>query len=220
MYKKTNKILSALNVAISAEFLRLRLAPMDELNIVGAKKMGAAMYDRLEKYNANAYLSMAIAAYADAIAQAALIGEKPDAPREIDSAFVALTLSAYNLVTGYLYESEAERKRLRLVEQMLTAREYNDRQAYQDSVLGAAKAWWRQTEQYALDVTDDATITAYVDAGVKYVRWVTEKDRRTCKVCDGRDGVIYEITRIPEKTHYGCRCYLVPAKKKDGDALA
>lgn len=212
MYKKTDKLLAALAKVVKAEFLRLSLLPMDELNVVSAKKTTSELFDRLKRNNAQAYLSASKSAYTAGIEQSALIGFVPQKERKIDAAWVLLFLGGFNRVTGYLYEPETERKRLRLAEQILTAREYKDRQMYSDSVKSAAGLWWKQTEQYAIGITDEATIEAYRDAGVEYVKWITQKDERTCKTCKERDGVVYKIGETPEKTHYGCRCYVIPHK--------
>lgn len=212
MYKKTDKLLASLAKVVKAEFLRLSLLPMDELNVVSAKKTTFELFDRLKKNNAQAYLSVSKSAYTAGIEQSALIGFIPQKKRKINAAWVLLFLGGFNRVTGYLYNTETERKRLRLAEQMLTAREYKDRQMYSDSVKSAAGLWWRQTEQYAIGITDEAAIEAYRDAGVEYVKWIAQKDGKTCKVCDGRNERIYKIDEIPEKTHYNCRCYVIPHK--------
>jgi SPP1 gp7 family putative phage head morphogenesis protein len=115
-------------------------------------------------------------------------------------------------VTGYVYDREAERKRLRLNEQILTAREYDNRPMLHDSLQRTANLWWTQTSQYGIDVVDKATIRGYRDMGVDRVRWVATIDNKTCDVCRERHGVIYKIKDIPAKTHYGCRCRLEPVK--------
>ena len=121
-------------------------------------------------------------------------------------------LLAYNLVTGYLYGREAERKRLRLNEQILTASEYDDRQMFNAGVRRTADLWWTQTSQYGIDVVDKATLKAYKDMGVEKVRWIAELDSKTCKTCRSRDGKIYNIDKVPAKTHYACRCRLEPVE--------
>jgi SPP1 gp7 family putative phage head morphogenesis protein len=124
-------------------------------------------------------------------------------------------LLAYNLVTGYLYKREVERKRLRLNEQILTAREFNNRDMYNDSLRRTSNLWWTQTIQYGVDIVDSATLQAYEDMGVKYVRWIAVEDGRQCHTCDSRNGVVYKLSEVPAKTHYGCRCYLEPVANEE-----
>jgi SPP1 gp7 family putative phage head morphogenesis protein len=102
-----------------------------------------------------------------------------------------------------------------LNEQILTAREYDDRQMYNESLRRTANLWWTQTSQYGIDVVDKATLQAFKDMGVEKVRWKTMLDERECGVCRGRHNKIYKISEVPEKTHYGCRCYLEPVKTED-----
>ena len=60
-------------------------------------------------------------------------------PVLIIGSIIVEILLAYNLVTGYIYDREAERKRLRLNEQILTAREYDDRGALNESLRRIAQ---------------------------------------------------------------------------------
>ena len=83
---------------------------------------------------------------------------------------------------------------------------------YNDSLRRAANLWWTQTQQYGITVVDEATLKAFKDMGVKKVKWIAELDRRTCKICRDRNGAIYELSKVPQKTHYNCRCYLEPVE--------
>ena len=201
MYKYLDTLLAKLKKKIRVEFNRLGMMGFDELNVVNTKKVTKEMFDRLLAENEKMYEKAARDAYAKA---------KAEDNAEPPASLVAGVLVAYNLVTGYLYESEAERKRLRLNEQILTAREYDNRQAYNDSLQRTANLWWTQTSQYGIDIVDTATLQAYKDMGVKKVRWKAEIDKRTCSVCRERHDKIYKISEVPGKTHYNCRCYLEP----------
>ncbi len=119
-------------------------------------------------------------------------------------------LSLYNKTTGYLYESEADRKRMRYTEQILTAKEYGDRKMYNDSTNKSAYLWYVQSEQYLIGAVDEATIDTYKANGVKEVMWLTEMDDRVCKECNSLHGKIYKIGSVPPKPHIRCRCYLIP----------
>jgi len=51
--------------------------------------------------------------------------------------------------------------------------------------------------------------------GVKRVRWVATIDKGTCPVCRERHGTIYDILKVPKKTHYNCRCRLEPVEAEE-----
>lgn len=204
MYGHLDKLLAEEKKKIRTEFNRLSVMGFDELNVVNTRKTTQDMFDRFMKENEALYVKAAKSAYKKA-------AETEKTPEGI-AALVTVILGGYNLVTGYLYEKEAERKRLRLNEQILTAREYNDRQMFQDSLRRTANLWWTQTTQYGISVVDSATIQAYKDMGIDYVKWIAEDDGKTCATCKARDEKIYPISKIPSKTHYGCRCYLLPVK--------
>lgn len=210
MYEHLDSLLEKAKKKIRTEFNRLGLMGFDELNVTNTTKTTKAMFDRLLSNNEKLYLSAAKDAYGNATRTAKGAGFSAGEETEITNEWLEAILLAYNLVTGYLYNREAERKRLRLNEQILTAREYDSRDMYNESLRKTANLWWTQTSQYGIDVVDHATLQAYADVGVKKVRWVAEIDSRTCKVCKSRNGVIYDIAKVPTKTHYNCRCYLEP----------
>lgn len=216
MYEHLDSLLEKVKRKIRTEFNRLGSMGFDELNVVNTKKVTLQMFDRLLTANEKAYLKAAIEAYGKAeesAKDAGFVGEET----EIDEDWLLAVLLAYNLVTGYIYGREAERKRLRLNEQILTAREFGDRGAFNDSLRRSANLWWTQTLQYGIDVVDKATLQAYRDAGVEYVRWIAVKDERTCEECGPRHMKIYRIDEAPSKTHYGCRCRLEPVNKGEED---
>jgi hypothetical protein len=215
MYEYLDSLLTKVKKKLRAEFNRLGVMGFDELNVVNTKKVTKAMFDRLLSENEKAYQKAASAAYSSAKKKAEEVGYAEEEEKELGSGWLIGVLLAYNLVTGYLYDREAERKRLRLNEQILTAREYDDRQMYNDSLRRTANLWWTQTSQYGIDVVDKATLQAFKDMGVEKVRWKTMLDERECSVCRGRHNKIYKISEVPEKTHYGCRCYLEPVKTED-----
>ena len=73
-------------------------------------------------------------------------------------------------------------------------------------------------------VSDAATRRAYKDVGVQYVRWVAEKDDKTCDECMALDGLVFLLRDVPDKPHYNCRCTLKPienpkSRKTDSDRL-
>ena len=206
MYKLLDKLLAAEMKRIRASFNQLSVMGFDELNVVNTRKTTQKMYDGFLKDNEDIYLKVARDAYKRATEGSEKI--------EIDREWLVGVLAGYNLVTGYLYNREADRKRLRLNEQILTAREYGNRQMFQDSLRRSANLWWTQTTQYGITAVDEATIQGFKDIGVKYVRWIAADDEKTCPTCGARDNKIYPINKIPPKPHYGCRCYIVPAMEE------
>jgi SPP1 gp7 family putative phage head morphogenesis protein len=213
MYRLADKLLEQLKKLIRREFNRLGLISFDELNTPRVTNETRALFDRLMSENKRLYLKVAKKAYDDAVATAKAAGYEGSTENRINAAWVVALLGAYNFVSGYLYESEAERKRLRLGEQMMTAREYQNRTLYNDSVRRAANLWWTQASHYMLEAVDNATIDGYKDSGVGKVVWHTEIDGRECSVCRERNGLIYDIDKVPPKPHRNCRCYTTPVPK-------
>lgn len=218
MYDYLDTLLAKLKKKVRTEFNRLGMLGFDELNVVNTKKVTKEMFDRLLAENEKVYKKVAVDTYGKAKKTAADAGYTEcdeDSASEIGNAWLIGVLLAYNFVTGYLYDREAERKRLRLNEQILTSREYDDRQMFNESLRKTANLWWTQTLQYGIEVVDEAMLQAYKDMGVEKVRWVAKIDKRTCKVCRERHNQIYKILEVPRKTHYNCRCYLEPVKVEE-----
>lgn len=214
MYRYLDKLLEIEKKRIKAAFNRVGAMGFDALNVINTRKTTASMYDRFLEENEALYLKAAKDAYGRAVKKARaedFSGEEA----EVDGEWLAGLLAGYNLVTGYLYGKEADRKRLRLNEQILTAREYGNRNMFQDSLRRAANLWWTQTTQYGISSVDEATIKGFIDMGVERVRWIAADDERTCPTCGARDNKIYKITDLPPKPHYGCRCYIVPVSTKE-----
>ena len=211
MYEYLDSLLAKAKKKIRTEFNRMGVMGFDSLNVVNTKKVTKEMFDRLLADNEKTYRRAADNAYSKAKKKALSAGYTEEEKTEgVGGEWLIGILLAYNLVTGYLYDKEVERKRLRLNEQILTAREYDSREMYNDGLRRTANLWWTQTAQYGIDVVDKATIRAYKDMGVDKVKWVAELDSRTCTVCRERNGNVYELSKVPSKTHYNCRCYLEP----------
>lgn len=213
MYEYLDSLLEKAKKKIKVEFNHIGAMGFDELNVVGTKKITKAVFERLLANNEKLYRKAADDAYKKAKAKAVTAGYSEEDKTSLGEDWLFAVLFAYNLVTGYLYDKEAERKRLRLNEQILTAREFNDRQMLDKSLKRTANLWWTQTQQYGVDVVDAATVQAYEDLGVKRVRWITNIDGRECQVCRERHRVIYDIKKVPAKPHYNCRCMLEPVDK-------
>ena len=214
MYKLADKLLEQLKKLIRREFNRLGVFGFDELNAPRITRETIALFDRMLTENKKRFLEVAKKAYLDASALAVAAGYRDPGDGKINETWLLGFLGAYNFVSGYLYDSEAERKRLRLAEQMMTAREYLSRTMYNDSLRRSANLWWTQTAHYMLDAVDTATLDGYRASGVKKVKWNTNIDGRECKTCRERHEKVYDIDRVPPKAHRNCRCYITPVPKK------
>lgn len=214
MYRYLDKLLEIEKKKIRTEFNRVSVMGFDELNVVNTRTTTQSIYDKFLSDNEALYLKSAKIAYKNAVKSAknaGFVGKEED----VDGEWVVGMLAGYNLVTGYIYDKEADRKRLRLNEQILTAREYSNREMFQESLRKAANLWFTQTTQYGISAVDEATIKAFKDMGVKEVQWIAADDEKTCPTCGVRDNQIYKITALPPKPHYGCRCYIVPVETKE-----
>lgn len=216
MYGYLDSLLAKAKKKIRTEFNRMGVMGFDSLNVVNTKKITKEMFDRLLADNEKTYRKAADEAYSKGKKKAQGAGyTEVEKAEGVGGEWLLGILLAYNLVTGYLYDREAERKRLRLNEQILTSREYDSREMYNNSLRQTANLWWTQTAQYGIDVVDAATLRAYRDMGVEKVRWVAEVDSRTCKVCRERNGNVYKLSEVPNKTHYNCRCHLEPVEVEE-----
>lgn len=213
MYRLADKLLEQLKKLIRREFNRLGIIGFDELNAGRVSTETTELFNRLMRENEKLYLKVAKKAYDDAVAAAKAAGYEGSSENRINALWVAALLRSYNFVSGYLYESEAERKRLRLVEQMMTAREYQNRTLYNDSGRRTANLWWTQTSHYMLEAVDHATLDGFKDSGVGKVMWHTNIDGRECSICRERNGKIYDIDKYPPKPHLRCRCEPRPVPK-------
>lgn len=213
MYRLADKLLEQLKKLIRREFNRLGIFGFDELNAPRVSAETIQLFERLMRENEKLYLQVAKRAYSDAVAAAIAAGYHDPGENRINASWVGNLLGSYNLVSGFLYESEAERKRLRLAEQMMTAKEYQNRTLYNDSVRRAANLWWMQAAHYMLESVDKATLDGLKDSGVERVKWHTQIDGRECKTCRERNGRTYAIDKVPPKAHRNCRCYITPVPK-------
>lgn len=168
---------------------------MDELNVIRSSEK---MYTKLAEANQTAFLQLARARYKD------ITGKNADDTISLE--WLLLFLLGYNPVTEYVYENEVIRKRERYAESMIAS-------ANKLSMIRRAMSLWLgQTEQFLVLIEDAAVLEAYKALGVKRVRWVTQKDEKTCETCGPRHDKTYPINKVPPKPHRNCRCYLVPAE--------
>ena len=176
------------------------------------------LYDQLRKDNQDVFLELAQERYQEAEPH----GEKPP-----DLAWLLALLAAYNAVTKVIYDNDVDRKRQYTAEGInsSTAKVTEFRRGLHYWAINSTTAkvtefrrglsyWAQMTEWYAVEVTDQSTLKAFQDSGVRYVKWNTMNDGRECSTCKERDGKIYPIRSIPPKPHPGCRCWYTPTEKK------
>lgn len=166
----------------------------DELNVLEVTR---TLYDRLKQDNQEIFLELAEERYRETEPH----GEEPP-----DLLWLLALLAAYDAVTKVIYDNEIDRKR------QYTAEGINSSTAKATEFRRGLSYWSRFTANYADIVTDEASLKAYRDAGIKRVRWMTAGDERVCDTCRERDGKVYPINAIPPKLHKHCRCVFEPVR--------
>ena len=195
--------------------------PFDELSVRNTTKITVELYERLIEANKEEYEDIV----EDAIEYALLFLDDEDRKLYFDNEikpkkYVEKVLKDYNPVTDYLYYKEAERKRLRLAEGLLTAKEYRKRDTFRDVIHRSMNLWYTQSKQYAEDMADNTVLEVWRIAGITMIAWITEEDEKVCTVCDylghekDRSIKLYPINQVPPKPHYNCRCIKLPVKGK------
>lgn len=133
---------------------------------------------------------------------------------ELDEGFEDLflenILSKPDPITRYTYDTEILRKRDRAIEGINAVTGSLKKQFELDKAMRFLN---QMQQQYIDNVAYEAAIKAFKDAGVKYVRWVTQKDDKVCADCEAKDGKIYPITSVPPRPHWRCRCFCTPLSK-------
>ena len=162
----------------------------DELSVLSVTR---ELYDQLEADNRQVYLELAQERYQEAEPH----GEEPP-----DLTWLLALLAAYSTVSKVVYNNEVDRKR------GYTAEGINSSTAKVTEFRRGLHYWADFTGQFADEITDEVTLKAYRDAGVKKVEWHTVLDGKECETCKERDGKIYPINAVPPKTHKRCRCWL------------
>ena len=191
-YALTDKAIELLNKKATKRFEDAKdeaaQLGFDELNVV---QITRRLYDQLEADNRQVYLELAQERYQEAEPH----GEEPP-----DLAWLLALLAGYSAVTKVIYDNDVDRKR------QYTAEGINSSTAKVTEFRRGLHYWADLTATYSDIVTDESTLKAYRDAGVKKVRWVTVGDERVCETCRERNGKVYSINAIPPKPHRRCRC--------------
>lgn len=195
-YTTTDKVINYLNKQYLKLFRRARgITDFDELNVI---EMSHEIYDEALRVTRQEMTRLADTVYKRY--------RKNPGDSELGMVWVLALMAAYNPVTKYIYDNEAERKRARFAESLIAG------ETPAEDVERSLRLWVAQNKQLAEDVTFDALIQAYEDDGIEDVEWVTHKDDLRCAECKSRDGKIYPISEVPSKPHMRCRCYVRPAR--------
>ena len=216
-YAVGDRKLKALIVAITRIFKKSRLTlSFDQINqpVRTIQAESKRVYKLLNEKNRDIFLDLGLLVYMEAYAEAQPNIPKSEnlqkAKKEISGKWLDGIQSEYNPVTKYVYVTEAERKRARFFEALVADAEAKQRREMENDYRAAENAWIRQTRQAMIDIEDRAAISAYKDAGVRKVRWISQHDDRVCKECGRVDGLIFPIDASPDKPHYNCRCTIEP----------
>ena len=191
---------------IHQQFRHNRLALFDEMNIVQTKKHITKLYKDIYKTIKKEFVSILNPLYQEIYDEALSLGFDGDL-EDLDEAWIEEFFSEYNPVTKYVFSNEIERKKSRLFESVVASNKEKI-QSYKT----AENLLIRQVKQNAVDLEDSVKKAVYKTIKVEKVMWVSEQDSKTCGVCNGLDGEIFELKDAPPKQHYNCRCYLIPVK--------
>lgn len=199
LYARADQAIKEMNRQNLKLFNQLKLAKWDELSVI---RKVSETYEQSTRMAVRKYYEIAVEAYIVALYQMKMDKKRATemADETIDLTWVYEFLEDVDPVTLYAFFPERERKKQRLLE-ALTAT--NNRNAEIDKAL---RYWTVQVGQYADNSVYQARLAAFRDAGVKRVRWVTQKDERVCPECGELDEQIFPIESVPPPQHIHCRC--------------
>ena len=201
-----DKAAARITAKIHREFRHNRLALFDELNLLAVKKHVARLYKDTYKIIKKEFSAQLNPIYQEAFDEALALGFDGEA-QDLDEGWIEDFFDEYSPVTKYVFRNELKRKESRLFESLVASKKERP-----TSYKTAENLLKRQIRQSAIELEDSIFLLAFEDAGVKKVRWVTEKDPHTCSACKALDGKIFLLKDAPPKQHYNCRCFLVPVK--------
>ena len=202
-FEAADRALRDMNKRNLRAFDRLKTLKFDELNVMG--EVGK-VYDDSVRLARKRYQQIAYEAFLAALIEAMIAEAKARelAEDSITEDWVLDMLEEYDPVTLYQFFPEVERKKQRTVEAIIASHNKSE------VIDRALRLWTQQVAHYADKSVDEATLDGYKEAGVKKIRWVTERDDRVCDECRKRDGKTYTIDKIPPRPHYRCRCTWTP----------
>ena len=198
-YETTDKAIELLNRRATKRFEDAKdEAAQDGFDELSVLEVTRTLYQDLARDNQEIFLELAQERYQEAEPH----GEEPP-----DLAWLLAFLAGYSAVTKVIYDNDVDRKR------QYTAEGINSSTAKVTEFRRGLHYWAGLTADYADIVTDESTLKAFRDAGVRRVRWVTAGDEKVCETCRERNGKVYSINAIPSK-HRRCRCHYLPVNNK------
>ena len=203
IYDRADKAIKEMNRRNLKAFNQLKLAKWDELNVI--RKVNG-VYDDSIRMAKRRYYEIAVEAYIVAMIEAKKTNREATrmADESITNDWILDMLEEVDPVTLYAFLPEAERKKARLIEAATVAAD-NGRE-----IDRALRYWTVQIAQYADNSVYRARLQAFRDAGIRRVKWVTQKDARVCEDCDELDEQIFLLEEVPPPQHIHCRCVTVP----------
>ena len=188
-YEYTDKVIAYIDKQLIERYSRLKsLVSFDELNVLQEVN---ALYREIDIIVRKAFLDLANKVYRENVRRAI---------RSLDEQWLDNLLNAYDPVSKYVFTHEEDRKCARLIEAVIAS------STKAQEIDAALRSMSFMCRIYAVRITDEAVMQAYIDDEEEWVKWVAEKDEKTCSVCHGRDGKIYEINSVPCDPHPNCRC--------------
>ena len=144
--------------------------------------------------------------------------------RRFDEDFLIIILDDPNDFTTVVYSKELERKAERFAEQITSAINRNLQAEDRTNENGVKipleieikRLFDREynslgllLDSYMIETVDTGREEAFLDDGVRRVRWVTILDGKECDYCRSLNGHVFPVRRIPTKPHPRCRCYTI-----------
>lgn len=219
IYTAADKAIQVMNRDMLRDFGKLKTSKLDELHII---RSVTAVYTEQARKARKRYLEVGMEAFLLGMFLCGIEGREARqmARKSITAKWLDEILSEPDLVTGYRFDRETDRKAQRLAEALVAEAERQSATGSgktqaatgKDQLIDrAVREWSRQVGQYAIGITDDALMEAYEAAEQQEVRWVSVRDNRRCTECRERDGKVYRLDEVPPKPHFNCRCKIVPA---------
>ena len=177
------------------------------MNVVDVRKHIKKLYKKNYEIITKEFLDILNPLYEEIYDEALALGFDGDL-RDLDEGWIEEFFDEYNPTTKQVFSNELGRKESYLFEAIVS-----DVVTRHQSYTKAEKYLARQVKQGGIDLEDAVAKTVYKDLGVTKVKWVAEKDYKTCGVCAELDGEVFDLEDAPPKQHHNCRCYLVPVKE-------
>ncbi len=203
-YEYTDKVIAYIDKQLIERYSRLKsLVSFDELNMLQEVN---ALYREIDIIVRKAFIDLANKVYRENVRRAI---------RSLDEQWLDNLLNAYDPVSKYVFSHEEDRKCARLIEAVIAS------STKAQEIDAALRSMSFMCRIYAVRITDEAVLRAFEDdedddneekitALPKpksiYIQWIAEQDEKTCSVCCGRDGKVYELKHLPPKPHPNCRC--------------